>query len=65
MQQSLTAGMTSAALTNIHWALNTTAFTTDGALWVGAATESSWWRWAVILVTIVAMAWGITFGLLK
>jgi len=65
MQQSLTAGMTAAALVNIHWALNTTAFTTDGALWVGATTEFSWWRWAVILVTIVAMAWGITFGLLK
>lgn len=58
-------GMLTWGTESVDWAMAATAFTTDGALWVGAATEFSWWRWAVVLVTVVAMAWGITLGLLK
>lgn len=65
LQQDIAASTTQMALENIRGAMNNTAFTTDGAFWVGATTEFSWWRWAVVLVTVVAMAWGITLGLLK
>lgn len=65
LQEDYAVGMLSWGMGAITWAMNATAFTTDGALWVGAASEFSWWRWAVVLVTIVAMAWGITVGLLK
>jgi len=65
LQQDIAAATTGWGIGNIQWAMNMTAFTTDGALWVSAASEFSWWRWAVVLVTILAMAWGITFGLLK
>lgn len=65
LQQDLAASTTQMALENIRGAMSNTAFTTDGSFWVGATTEFSWWRWAVVLVTVVAMAWGITVGLLK
>lgn len=65
LQQDIAASTTQMALENIRGAMNNTAFTTDGSFWVGATTEFSWWRWAVVLITVVAMAWGITVGLLK
>jgi len=65
LQQDIATATTAGAIENITGAMNNTAFTTGGALWVGAATEFSWWRWAVVLATVLAMAWGITFGLLK
>ena len=65
LQQDLAASTTQMALENIRGAMNNTAFTTDGSFWVGATTEFSWWRWAVVLVTVIAMAWGITLGLMK
>lgn len=65
LQEDQVNGTVTLAIENIRGALSNTAFTTDGALWVGAATEFSWWRWVVVLVTILAMAFGITVGLLK
>ena len=65
LQQDIAVSTTQMALDNIRGAMNNTAFTTNGAFWVGATTEFSWWRWVVVLVTVVAMAWGITLGLLK
>jgi hypothetical protein len=64
-QEDYAVGMLSWGLGAITWAMDATTFTTDGALWIGAASEFSWWRWAVVLVTVVAMAWGITVGLLR
>jgi len=65
LQQDIASSTTAMALENIRGAMTNTAFTTNGSFWVGATTEFSWWRWAVVLVTVIAMAWGITVGLLK
>jgi len=53
------------AISTMTTALESTAFTTDGTLWVTAATEFSWWRWVVIVAIIGAGIVGVTMGAVK